>query len=236
MKTAIFSRFALLSALLMILGVAAHAQSDDRITRTLNVRDFDRLSMGSAFQITVTKGNFAVSLEGRKKDLDDLEHAVANGKLRIGYKDWGWSNNRKTVKVTISMPTVKAIDFSGASSSKISGFNDLGALDLDFSGASSADLDLKADRIVMDVSGACTIRMKGAARRIEGEVSGASSIKAYDFTVKEAILDVSGASSMGVNVTGKLDAEASGASSVRYRGGASVRSNTSGASSVRSDS
>lgn len=236
MKTAIFSRFALLSTLMLFSMASMYAQSDERITRTLNVKNFDRLSMGSAFQITVTKGSFAVSLEGRKKDLDDLEHGVSNGKLRIGYKEWGWNNNRKAVKVTISMPTVKAIDFSGASSSKISGFENLGALDLDFSGASTADLDLKAERILMDVSGACTIKMRGSAQRIEGDISGASSVRAYDFTTKEAFLDVSGASNMGVNVTGKLDADASGASSVRYRGGASVRSNTSGASSVRRDS
>lgn len=210
---------------------------DDRTTRTFSLTGFDRLSLGSAFEITVTKGNYAVKAEGRKEDLNDLEADVSGGKLRIRYKDsFNWNRNRKRVSVTISMPTLKALDFSGATTSRVSGFNDLGTLDLDISGASKSDIQVKAERIVMDVSGASTITLTGSANRLEGGVSGATSLRAVDFPVKEAFLNASGASNVRVSVNGKLEVEASGASSVRYRGTASVRSNTSGASSVRSES
>lgn len=212
-------------------------QDDDRISRTFNYKDFERLSLGSAFEINVTKGNYSVKVEGRKQDLEDLEADVAGDKLRIRYKDsHSWGRNRKRVTVTISMPTLKGLDLSGATTSKISGFNDLGTLDLDISGASKSDIQIKAQKIIMDASGASTINLTGSANRIEGEVSGATSLRAYDFPVKDAFLDVSGASSIKVSVSGKLEVEASGASSVRYRGTASVRSSTSGASSVKSES
>jgi hypothetical protein len=212
-------------------------QDDDRISRTFNLKDFDRLSLGSAFEINVTKGNHSVKVEGRKQDIDDLEADVNSGRLRIRYKDSnGWGRNRKRVTVTISMPTLKGLDLSGATISKVSGFNDLGTLDLDISGASKSEIQVKAQAIIMDMSGASTINLIGSANRIEGEVSGATSLRAYDFQVKDAFLDVSGASSIKVSVTGKLEVEASGASSVRYRGTASVRSSTSGASSVKSES
>jgi len=212
-------------------------QDDDRVSRTFNLKDFDRLSLGSAFEINVTKGSYAVKVEGRKQDLAELEADVSGDKLRIRYKDsHNWGKNRKRVMVTISMPTLKGLDLSGATTSTISGFNDLGTLDLDISGASKSDIRLKAQKIIMDASGASTITLTGSASRIEGEVSGATSLRAYDFSVKDAFLDVSGASSIKLNVSGKLEVEASGASNVRYRGTASVRSSTSGASSVKGES
>ena len=244
MRTAIFYRLtSLVFAGALLLTACSFSsenrerQDDDRTTRTFDLKGFDRLSLGSAFEITVTKGNYSVKVEGRKQDLNDLEAEVSGGKLRVHYKDsFNWNRNRKRVSVTISMPTVKALDFSGATTSRVSGFDDLGTLDLDISGASKSDIQVKAQRIVMDASGASTITLTGSAGRLEGDVSGATSLRAYDFPVKEAILDASGASSVRVSVNGKLEVEASGASSVRYRGTASVRSNTSGARSVKSES
>lgn len=213
------------------------AQDDNRITKNYDLKGFDRLDLGSAFEIFVTKGSHSVKVEGRSQDIKDLEADVVGGKLRVRYKDSiGWNRNRKRVTITISMPTLKGLDLSGATTSKVSGFNDLGNLDLDISGASKSDIQVKAQKVIMDVSGASTVMLTGTANRIEGEISGATTIRAYDFPVKDAFLDVSGASSIRVSVSGKLEVEASGASSVRYRGTASVRSNTSGASSVKSES
>ena len=227
----------LASALVVVTSSFTPKQDDSRISRTYDLKGFDRLSLGSAFEISVTKGNYSVKVEGRKQDIDDLEAGVSAGKLRIRYKDsLGWGRNRKRVTVTVSMPTLKGLDLSGATTSRVSGFNALGTLDLDISGASKSDIQVKAQKIIMDASGASSITLTGNANRIEGEVSGATSIRAYDFPVKEAFLDVSGASNVRVSVNGKMEVEASGASSVRYRGTASVRSNTSGASSVKSES
>lgn len=227
----------LASAFLVVACSFSSKQDDSRSSRTYDLKGFDRLSLGSAFEISVTKGNYSVKVEGRKQDIDDLEAGVSAGKLRIRYKDsLGWGRNRKRVIVTVSMPTLKGLDLSGATTSRVSGFNDLGTLDLDISGASKSDIQVKAQKIIMDASGASSITLTGNANRIEGEVSGATSIRAYDFPVKEAFLDVSGASNVRVSVNGKMEVEASGASSVRYRGTASVRSNTSGASSVKSES
>ena len=227
----------LASALVVVASSFSSKQDDSRISRTYDLKGFDRLSLGSAFEISVTKGDYSVKVEGRKQDIDDLEAGVSAGKLRIRYKDsLGWGRNRKRVTVTVSMPTLKGLDLSGATTSRVSGFNDLGTLDLDISGASKSDIQVKAQKIIMDASGASSITLTGNANRIEGEVSGATSIRAYDFPVKEAFLDVSGASNVRVSVNGKMEVEASGASSVRYRGTASVRSNTSGASSVKSES
>lgn len=236
MKTVHFFSF-LLVLFAAFLSNAASAQ--DNSSQTLKLSGFDRLSLGSAFEINVTKGDFSVKVEGRKEDLEDLEANVSSGKLRIGYKNSNsmQNNNRKRVIVTIAMPTLRAIDFSGATRSKIAGFNDLKTLDVELSGASKCDIDVKAEKVVLNISGATVLDLVGSADRMEGEISGATSMRAYDFPVKEVDLDVSGASTVKVNASKKIDLDVSGASNVRYKGGSnSVRSSTSGASSVRSES
>jgi Putative auto-transporter adhesin, head GIN domain len=94
MKSAIFYRMSTLVLASVFFLVACsfssengESQDDDRTTRTFSLTGFDRLSLGSAFEITVTKGNHAVKVEGRKEDLNDLEADVSGGKLRIRYKD-----------------------------------------------------------------------------------------------------------------------------------------------------
>ena len=208
----------------------------DEETRTFSVRDFDKLDMGSAFTIHVKQGSsFSVKATGQKRDLDELNAKVSGKTLNVRY-DGSWNRNRKRVTFDITMPTLHGIDFSGASSSDVRGFRNQGNMSVEVSGASTTTIELDADRVAVDFSGASTVNLLGKASRIDGEVSGATTVKAFDLQTKQVELEVSGASSVRVNASEKLNIDASGASSVRYRGGASVSSNTSGASSVRRDS
>ena len=205
-----------------------------------SLQGFDKLDMSSAFQIDVTQGStFKVSVDAeRSEDLEDLTVSISNGTLIAKYRDgngWKWNSNRKRVSFTIVMPTLKLVDFSGATKSKISGFNDLEELTLKFSGAANSEVNVKADKVKLDCSGASSIKMNGNATKMNFDVSGASNVNCYNFTAKDVDADISGASSVKVNASKTLSVEASGASSLRYRGQPSVKSDVSGASSVKSE-
>jgi hypothetical protein len=205
-------------------------------TRTFNLSDFDRLDLGSAFTIHVTKGSgYKVTASGRSADLQDLEGKVVSNKLQIRYKEnLGWNRNRQRVTINVTLPDLKSVSFSGASRSDVTGFRNLKELGVDISGASTSTIEVDAERVNVDLSGASNVTLTGQSKRLEGEVSGATTLKAYDLKVASAKVDLSGASSARLNVTDRLDAEASGASSLTYKGSASIRSNTSGASSIKS--
>jgi hypothetical protein len=65
------------------------------------------------------------------------------------------------------------------------------------------------------------------------DVSGASSLKLDDFTVGNANVDFSGASSGTINLDGRLDADLSGASRLWYIGEPTMGTiDTSGASTI----
>lgn len=205
-------------------------------TKNFNVSNFNRLDIGNAFNITVTKGPFKVSVKGKENDIKDLSANVENGELSVRYKDKRSSsmwNNHETVYLTISMPSLRAVDFSGATTSTVSGFTSK-QFSIDLSGASKATFDISADAIDVECSGASDLKLLGDADLLKIDLSGASELNANDFKAAEAMIEASGASNAKVNVSNKIVANASGASNIRFRGSAkNVTKSSSGASSIK---
>ena len=217
--------------MLVMVSLTAFAQE----SRSFSVSGFSKLEMGSAFKVDVKQGNkYSVTTTGRSEDLKDLEANVSGGTLKLGYKDKNWGKNRKTVIVSITMPALQGVDFSGASKVNVERFSGVKTMDIEVSGASQVTMDLAATRVSMDLSGASQLLLTGQCDVLNGEVSGASSFKGKDFPAKEVNIDASGASSASVAASNSIHAEASGASSIRYSGSAqNIHSSSSGASSVK---
>ncbi|AQG82119.1 head GIN domain-containing protein [Spirosoma montaniterrae] len=204
----------------------------DERTATFNLTDFDRLNMGSAFAITVTQGaSFAITARGYRNDVDDLNVFVRNGVLNAEYRVN--RNRRYKMQFTITMPTLRGVDFSGASQSNVSGFRNLAELSIALSGASKGTFDVQATRTVVNLSGASEGRLNGSGTTLQADLAGASTLRSFDYPTTDAILDVSGASQANIAVSRNLNVTASGASTVRYRGNPTIEQRLSGASTVR---
>jgi hypothetical protein len=199
-----------------------------------SITDFDRVEMGSALNVEVRQGEFfQVSAKGDSRNIDDLRVRKQGSTLVIDYDD---SHNRKhETYIYITMPSLRAANFSGASDSRVSGFSEQDIFDFNLSGASTSQVDAEANEINVRVSGASNLRLTGIANRLDVEVSGASELSAFNLTAEEARVKVSGASEAKVNVSTDLHATASGASSILYRGEPNVTKDVSGASSVTKD-
>lgn len=204
------------------------------IERDYTVLDFDRLEMGSAFHIEVEQANtYSIQIKGDRRNVDDLDVYKSGSTLIIKYTEN--ANRKHDTYITITMPRLKAVNFSGASVSTIKGFESDNEFDLFLSGASISQLDAGYREINLDISGASSLVMHGLGDVLDAKISGASSLSAFDFPVREASVKVSGASESKVTVSDELDATASGASSILYRGNPAVSSNSSGASSIAKD-
>jgi hypothetical protein len=202
--------------------------------RDFIIEDFDRLEMGSPFNIRVEKGDhFEVKAEGDRRNIDDLIVRKAGSTLVIRYDNF--HNRRHSTYITVTMPVLSSVNFSGASDSRISGFDSLESLDVYLSGASISTIDAVAKHVDIVLSGASHLTMVGNGEALIADVSGASVLKSYNFVFDAARLSISGASGANVTVNNSLKVIASGASVVRYRGNPAVTSDVSGASSVRHD-
>ena len=204
-------------------------------TQAFDLTDFDELEMGSAFQIRVQQGStFTVVAQGDRRNLDDLDVRVVNGRLKAKYRNQ--RNRRYETVFILTMPTLKAADFSGASRSTVSGFTGQDLLSLTLSGASSSEVSAQAGRVEVTLSGASEMRIGGKTSTLVADLSGASRLNAFNTPAEEVMVDASGASHAEVSASNRLKVVASGASSVRYRGNSVVLDvNASGASSVKKD-
>lgn len=195
-----------------------------------SVIDFDRLEMGSAFQITIDKGpEFNVVARGDRRNLDDLMVYKDGSTLIVRYDD---NHNRKhQTYLTITLPELKSAHLSGASNSVIRGFEEE-ELDIHLSGASFSQVDVDAHTIHLELSGASNIRVTGVGEELEAELSGASILNSLDFDALEVKVNASGASKASVYAGNILNVNASGASTIIYDGEPDVDSVVSGGSTV----
>lgn len=197
------------------------------------ITDFDRLDIGDAMFVTVTRGTlFSVSAKGDRRNLNDLEIFKTGNTLVARFAK---NRNRKhTTYITISMPSLVSADFYGAVTAYASGFEEE-SFTINLSGASFAQVDIKSDISKINLSGASNLTLAGISKSVICDLSGASLLKAYNMDADDVNVKASGASHAYVKANHTLIAEASGASSILYRGEATVTPSTSGASSIHRD-
>jgi hypothetical protein len=199
-----------------------------------SIDDFDRLEIGDAIHIDIEEGNyFEVSVRGDRRNVDDLDVFKEGSTLIVRFDEN--RNRHHDTYVTITMPTLRSVNFSGASDSRVSGFYELENFDVYLSGASTCQLDIESMDIGIVLSGASVLTLRGEGINLDSELSGASVLRAFDYPVANADVVVSGASTGKLTVENHLDVSASGASSVRYRGNPTVDSNVSDSSTVQKD-
>jgi hypothetical protein len=196
--------------------------------------DFDRIEMGDAFKITVIQSNlFEVTASGDRRNIEDLIVEKEGSTLIVRFDEN--RSRRHNTEIEIKMPALIAATLSGASDSRIFGFDDSASLDIRLSGASICQFDGSALQIDAVVSGASYLYMYGDGEKLTADVSGASVLKAFHYPVKEAHVHASGASDGHITVQDNLNAIASGASVITYRGNPVVTAEILDSSTIRQD-
>jgi hypothetical protein len=193
--------------------------------------DFDRLEIGSAFHIEVEQaGTFSIRAKGDRRNINDLDVYKKGNTLIIEYDES--ADRRHDTYITITMPVLKSVNFSGSSVSVVKGFESDDKLDYFLSGSSASQLDAGYREVNLVLSGASTLVMRGLGDEITAGISGASELSALDFPLREATINVSGSSSARVTVSDELHVIAAGSSAVLYQGNPTLETNASGSSRV----
>lgn len=202
--------------------------------RQFTIVDFDRLEMGSGLHIDVEYGSFfSVTASGDRRNIDDLIVKREGTTLVIRYSND--HERRHDTFIRITMPSLDAVNFSGGSESRVSGFYDAEDFDVFLSGGSVCQLDVDATSLNTVLSGASYLNVRGSGDVVDADISGASAFKAFNFPVSDATVHLSGASDAQITATDHLVVTATGASHLLYRGDALLTSEISGASSVQQE-
>lgn len=231
-----FKPFSLIALLIIVISSCTLQEDPGPIQynqQPYAVTDFDRLDIGDAMYVTVTRGDlFSVEAQGDRRNLDDLQVYKVGNTLTARFNKN--RNRRHTTYITITMPDLRAANFYGATTASMSGF-ETENFSLNLSGASLAQLDITASNSKFVLSGASNLNLSGSSVFVAADISGASLLKAYNLNAEDVDVVASGASHGYVRASKTLVAEASGASSILYRGEPAVTSKVSGASSIMKD-
>ena len=221
MKTPKFLFVAGLSALMAASLSSCHLDADPGPLREgeeeYSIAGFDRVEAGNSFDITIEQGDtYSVKVNGDRRNIADLDVKNIDGTLRIKFQKGDRIDYRQyTTYVTITMPGLSGLNFSGSVNSRVSGFN------------STYDMDI-------ELSGASEVEITGTAGDLAAELSGSSTLRGFGFETETATVDASGASKVEISASQELNAKASGASKIRYRGNPTLHTSSSGASTIGS--
>jgi len=170
--------------------------------------------------------------------MKNLDKVTLSGACKLTANDLFAPNSFKSdcsgaSNMTVNLNTNQlSIETSGASKTFIKA-NVAGDVNMDMSGASKTQAELKASGVKIGCSGVSSIELTGSANNITMDVSGVSKVKAENFTVKTADIESLGNSNVTVNVTGALKVNSSGLSSVSYKGSPTLDVSKSKMSNVR---
>ena len=195
--------------------------------------DFTEIEIDSAFQFEIAQSDsYGVNITADDNVIDYVQVSKDGEtlKIRLATVPRLWF---VTLRASVTMPQLRGLTVSGASRGTISGFSFGEDLSITVSGASRVTGEMTTGDIGFDVSGASSIQLEGSAGDMMAVVSGASRLNLDDFTVENANVNISGASSGTINLNGRLDASLSGASRLFYIGEPTMGDiNTSGASTI----
>jgi hypothetical protein len=231
---AIVTAISVTSAMLISRGWPAGLVGSGNLeTEEYAFTNFNEVEIGSAFEFEIKQSSsYSINITADDNVMDYVQVSQDGETLKIRLRRF-ISIGPVTLRASVTMPQLHGLTASGASHGTVSAFSSTEDLDITVSGASRVTGNIIAGNVEFGISGASTIQLEGSANDIDANVSGASHLNLDDFTVNNADINFSGASSGTVNLNGRLDANLSGASTLWYIGEpTSTDINTSGGSTV----
>lgn len=195
-------------------------------TEERDVSDFSGIKVSGAYTIYLSQDNeCSLKVVADENILKLIKTEVKNGVLYIKNKES--IRDTKKMELHICFKNLRFLKASGAISLKNASALKFDELNIEVNGASSAKLELSANKLSIDNSGASSINLKGKAKELDIEISGAGSVNAVNLKVQEARVDISGVGTGKVYVEDKLNVSISGIGSVKYKGNPKVTSDIS---------
>jgi len=187
-------------------------------TKEYAFTNFTEVEIGSAFEFEIKQSSsYSINVTADDNVIHYVQVSKDGQTLTIRLRRVSFLGP-VTLRASVTMPQLRGLTASGASHGTVSDFSSTEDLDITVSGASRVTGDITAGNAEFDISGASTIQLEGSANDMVADVSGASRFNLDDFTVNNADVDFSGASSGTINLDGRLDADLSGASTLWYIG------------------
>ncbi|MCJ9430499.1 head GIN domain-containing protein [Kordiimonas marina] len=201
-----------------LLGTSLAASAKDTAEQTRDVPAFDAVKLKGSMDVNIVVGKAqSVKVEADSDIIDKLYTKVSGGKLEIGMERGSW-HHIKVMKVTITVPSLKAAGLYGSGDLMVDGAKG-DAFDLDLKGSGDVAFhNGQIGKFELDLAGSGDVDLDGTCDRIDVDLAGSGDIKATKFQCKEADVSVRGSGDVSVYASEKADVSIAGSGDVTVHG------------------
>jgi len=195
-------------------------------TITYDMEGFRSIQIASVFNAEIVQDDdWEVILKGDEDDLDDVMIKMQNDNLEVDFnRDLSkWDKDREEIYIYLRLPELESLELRGTAKAIVKGFEQ-NLMQIDLSGASSAEMDINVDDADIDLDGMSKLRLYGNGDVMDINITGASSLDASEYRVNSATIDASGLSHVKVYALELLEIDAAGGSEIRYSGDPVIQS------------
>jgi hypothetical protein len=202
-------------------GLQVIKGSENVVSETRQVRDFDAVAFSGSGDVIITQGNKeSLKIAAEDNLIPYIRTEVRGRTLHIDIDPGTIAvlQEEKPMRFYISMKQVNGLSLSG-SGTITSEFISTNNLDIKNSGSGETKIDkLTADSLHIDISGSGNCLIKGQVAKEIITISGSGTCNNRDLQSKDVKIDVSGSGKTAVMATDNLDVTISGSGDVTYTG------------------
>lgn len=175
--------------------------------RSLDFKDFDRISISGIYHLDVDVGDaYSVTLTGPAEEMSRVEAGLKGATLKLGQRErlWGEKHRNKNegVMARITMPALAALHMSGVVDGEVRGI-DGETFNVAISGVGEMRLHGQCNHLVAEVSGVGDLDGEGLmCRNVRVVVSGVGEATVYAGEAVDAV--VSGMGDITVHGSPKI--------------------------------
>ena len=206
------------------------------VTKEIPAPEFDAISVSRAVHVILAEQGDKIRIDADDNLMERVVVQAEDQELRITIDPE--IKNVRNMEATVTVPVGNRMlcRLEASSASKIRGEEvelKAATCDIDASSAATVRAEIKSQSCTADTSSAASIVLKGGTNRFEGSSSSAGKINAAELIAKCADVQASSASSISVNCTETLKAQASSGAKIRYQGECKVEASKSSGGSIR---
>jgi hypothetical protein len=205
------------------------------ITETVQVSNFDRISLEGLGEVRVTQdGSEALMVETYDNVMELIIAEVEGGTLKLGLKDANKMLLPRKLVFHVSVDDLTGLAVAGSGGIEAETIS-TEQLDAAIGGSGMIQIaDLTTSEVKAKISGSGQIDLAGEAAEQDISISGSGKYKAGDVCSASVKVSISGSGGATVCATETLDTKISGSGSVDYYGRPAINSSGSGSGSINS--
>lgn len=181
-------------------------------------RDFERVMANGGLDLTVSEGEFAVTVRIDENLQPYVRTSVQGGTLRVSVDDGNIGDKLPGPHVLISMPALRDAETAGPGGVSAEGFVSEGPVSLELTGSGRLRWSGSAGALDAVLAGSGELAIEGSAESAVLLLRGSGALDARDLTASGARIEVDGSGNVSATVNGSVDARVEGSGTVDLYG------------------